>query len=244
MVWLRSFLIVLAISALLARLGPFGTFAELAPVERAAYWVGLTLLLWLQIEVARHVLRGWKAHWAVRGAAAAAIGAIPSAFEVAWAESLLRVERDLGLVDLVKIYGDALLIALSLSLLLEFIASRGASRSGPALSTPGARAGDALVAALPPERRGRLLAFAAEDHYLRVFTDRGEDLILRRFADAIAEVGAIDGLRVHRSWWVARDAVTGTERDGERMMLRLSNGVGVPVSRTYLLTVREAGLAG
>ena len=70
----------------------------------------------------------------------------------------------------------------------------------------------------------------------------GEALILRRFGDALADVAALDGLRVRRSWWVARDAVQAAEREGERITLLISNGVRVPVSRTYLLAVREAGL--
>lgn len=73
-------------------------------------------------------------------------------------------------------------------------------------------------------------------------TNRGEALILMRMGDALRELEGVDGVRVHRSWWVARDAVIGAERDGERTMLRLENGVTVPVSRTYLLAVREAGL--
>ena len=71
---------------------------------------------------------------------------------------------------------------------------------------------------------------------------RGESLILRRFGDALEELGAIDGLQVHRGWWVARAAVAGSEREGDRSLLILSNGLRVPVSRTNLRSVRDAGL--
>jgi DNA-binding LytR/AlgR family response regulator len=84
------------------------------------------------------------------------------------------------------------------------------------------------------------LALASEDHYLRVYTARGDTLVHHRF-DALAELGDA-GVRVHRSWWVARAAVTGSEREGERIVLLLSNGLRVPVSRTYLIPAREAGL--
>lgn len=121
-------LVALAAGALLARLGPFDTFSELPAAERAAYWIGLTLLLGVQILVALHLLRAPLArlHWTAVAALAGLAGAVPSAFEVAWAESLLRVERDLGPVDLVAIYGDVALIAVPLAL-----AMRAAMGLGP-----------------------------------------------------------------------------------------------------------------
>ncbi|HWJ94374.1 MAG TPA: LytTR family DNA-binding domain-containing protein, partial [Telluria sp.] len=90
-----------------------------------------------------------------------------------------------------------------------------------------------------PSHLGRqLLALGAEDHYLRVMTAQGSDLILMRMADAIRELGDGTGLQVHRSWWVALDAVTEIRRDGGRTALVLANGQEVPVSRTFLAAVR------
>ncbi len=82
---------------------------------------------------------------------------------------------------------------------------------------------------LPLRLRGsRLVAIEAEDHYLRVHTDAGSDLILMRMSDAIAELGEVRGARTHRSWWVARDAVLASD---SRTMLKLTGGLDVPVSR-------------
>jgi DNA-binding LytR/AlgR family response regulator len=47
----------------------------------------------------------------------------------------------------------------------------------------------------------------AEDHYLRVHTDAGDELITARFGDALAELAARQGFQTHRSWWVAADAI-------------------------------------
>lgn len=241
----RSFLIVVAAALLLARLGPFGTFSELPPGQRVAYWVGLTLLLWLQIEAAGFLLRHWppagRIGWAGRAAAAAALGSVPGAFEVAWAESLLRVERDLGSVDILRIYGDVVPIALALAFMLEGVRRLRA----PPPPTPTARAAspERLLALLPPNGRGVIRAVSAEDHYLRVHTDRGEALILRRFGETLEDLAGLDGLRVHRGWWVAKEAVEGAEREGDRLVLLLAGGLRVPVSRTYQLAVKEAGFA-
>jgi DNA-binding LytR/AlgR family response regulator len=89
-----------------------------------------------------------------------------------------------------------------------------------------------------PERRGALLALRAEGHYLRVYTDAGSDMILYRLSDALDEVGGDEGARVHRSWWVAARALA-DERHAEH--LRLTNGLSVPVSRSYRLAARERG---
>jgi hypothetical protein len=86
----------------------------------------------------------------------------------------------------------------------------------------------------------QLHGMSAEDHYLRVYTDRGEALILHRFSDALREIGAADGLQVHRSWWVMRDGVERMERQNGKPQLVLKSGGCVPVSRTYLAEARKA----
>lgn len=237
---LPPFLIALAAGIVLARLGPFDTFSDLPPLERSSYWVGLTLLLAAQALVALHLLAAplARVHWVIVAALAGLISAIPSAFEVAWAESLLRVQRDLGLVDLLAIFGDVILIAVPLT-----IAMRAAMPERPEpTSAPSLDGAQRLLASLSSPRRGRLIALKAEDHYLRVYTSGGDELILRRFRDALADVAGLEGLQVHRGWWVALDAVDHASSDGDCRTLVLANGVRVPVSRTYALAAREAGL--
>ena len=95
---------------------------------------------------------------------------------------------------------------------------------------------------LPLKLRGaEVWAVTAEDHYLRLHTSKGQDLILMRLSDAIAELEGIEGAQVHRSWWVARDAVTDAERGDGRAILTLRDGSKVPVSRTYAKVLRERG---
>lgn len=96
---------------------------------------------------------------------------------------------------------------------------------------------------LPVRYRGAdLWALSSEDHYLRVHTSRGEELILMRLADAVRELSGADGVQVHRSWWVAKDGVADTRREAGKVLLVLQSGSEVPVSRTYLPAAREAGL--
>jgi hypothetical protein len=88
---------------------------------------------------------------------------------------------------------------------------------------------------------GEIWAVEAEDHYLRIHTSRGSDLILMRLADAVAELEGIEGAQTHRSWWVARAAVKEVKRSDGRATLILPSDAEAPVSRTYARALREAG---
>ena len=107
------------------------------------------------------------------------------------------------------------------------------------------RAGDGsprFLDRLPPRLRGAVIyAVQAEDHYLRIHTDRGSDLILMRLSDAVGELEGLEGAQTHRSWWVARDAVRDVRRGDGRATLTLEGGLAVPVSRRHARALRAAG---
>jgi DNA-binding LytR/AlgR family response regulator len=48
------------------------------------------------------------------------------------------------------------------------------------------------------------------------------------------------GEQVHRSWWVARNAVASHYRQGRDLRLRLHGGLEVPVSRALAKQLRDA----
>lgn len=82
-----------------------------------------------------------------------------------------------------------------------------------------------------------------QDHYVDVHTDKGNTLVLMRLADAIAEMEGVSGMQIHRSHWVALDAVAGSLRKDGRLFLRMTDEKLLPVSRSSLDAVRVAGLA-
>ena len=92
---------------------------------------------------------------------------------------------------------------------------------------------------LPPEASGDIIYLRSRDHYVEVVTTLGTGTVLMRLADAVAELGE-QGVRVHRSYWVAHAHVQGWTRRNQRTMLRLTGGRLVPVSRSYLGAVRAA----
>jgi DNA-binding LytR/AlgR family response regulator len=99
-----------------------------------------------------------------------------------------------------------------------------------------------FLARLPAKLQGgELFAVEAEDHYLRLHTSLGQDLLLMRLADAIAELEGLEGAQTHRSWWVAKAAITAVERGDGRATLTLKDGAEVPVSRGFARQLRAAG---
>lgn len=91
-----------------------------------------------------------------------------------------------------------------------------------------------------PTKLGRdLIAVTSELHYLRVHTQEGNALILYAFGRALERLREIDGMRIHRSHWVAIGHVQALRRDGEKVICRLDNGIELPVSRPYRAELRS-----
>ncbi|MCP5383993.1 MAG: LytTR family transcriptional regulator DNA-binding domain-containing protein [Sphingomonadaceae bacterium] len=109
--------------------------------------------------------------------------------------------------------------------------------AAPDTSTDASRFLDRLPAHLGTD----LLALEMEDHYVRAHTALGSELVLMRLRDAMAELDGIEGMQVHRSWWVARHAVEDVQREGRSVRLVLPRGIIAPVSRANVAVLKDAG---
>lgn len=109
-----------------------------------------------------------------------------------------------------------------------------APSTAPLVSNP-------LFDALPAELGSDVIALEMEDHYVRVHTALGSELVLMRLRDAMAHVADIEGRQTHRSWWVARGAVEDVRREGRNVRLVLARGIEAPVSRAQVSELRDAG---
>jgi hypothetical protein len=85
-------------------------------------------------------------------------------------------------------------------------------------------------AALPRELGVDLIAVSSELQYLRVWTTRGNALVLGSLQDVEDGEGA-GGMRIHRSWWVSARHVRSIRRSGDAAICDMSDGRQVPVSR-------------
>lgn len=102
-----------------------------------------------------------------------------------------------------------------------------------------------LLQRIPPPLGLDVLALQMENHHVRVYTPLGNGRVMMRFRDALKGVADLDGLQVHRSYWVAAKAVEQVVRVGpNKFVLVLVNNLRIPVSRTHLDSIRAAGWVG
>ncbi|MBS0482133.1 MAG: LytTR family transcriptional regulator DNA-binding domain-containing protein [Proteobacteria bacterium] len=253
---LRQVVIDLAVigvvGLVLAFLGPFGTFASPFGL-RLIYWLGLSLTGYACFRPITGLVTRWGARLGLPEVpllvAACLVASVPMTAVVLATGQLPAAPRWPTLSEAIAQYGLVLVIGSAVTVLFHILSERsGTAASTPAIGTPTPDApGPSAVeearflARIPPTRAEDLLALEMEDHYLRAHTRQGSHLILLRMRDALAELEGIDGLRVHRSWWVARHAVASTLRDGRSMRLRLISGQEVPVARDAVAQLKEAG---
>ena len=90
-----------------------------------------------------------------------------------------------------------------------------------------------LLEKLPDSIRALPLRIQAQEHYVRVTTEKGTDVFLYRFGNMLEELPAKNGFQVHRSYWVARENVKGWKQEKNNISIDLFFGDCVPVSRRY-----------
>jgi hypothetical protein len=235
----RPLAIALAAGLFLAFAGAFGSVA--APLGvRLAYWVPLMAVgtLWGRATAGFVIGRGWLdgRPWGQWGLITLIIAApyVP----VVWAATALVFGFPLRLSGL-PFYALPVLTVAGVVTGVNLLAGARPRETHAAAESA---APPKFLTRLPLKLRGaEIFAVEAEDHYLRVHTDRGSDLILMRLSDAVAELEGLEGAQTHRSWWVAKAAVTDAERGDGRATLTLKNGVKAPVSRTYARALRAEG---
>ena len=227
--------IVLAVGLVLGVSGPFDTLQVLALFPRVTYWIAIVALSFALGSLVSTVVRlsltgvpiGWRMLVSTCGiglAVTALVCLINLVLFGIWPATARAMAEQLGVVTLI-----AGVIEVCVYLL----------RTGTA---PGAREPAPLMARLSRDMQGALIALSAEDHYVRVTTTAGGELVLMRLSDAIGEVGDTPGLQVHRSHWVALDQIRDVRRTGDRGLVTLSDGSERPVSRGFMPAVRAAGL--
>jgi hypothetical protein len=227
----------------LAVINPFNATPGAGFWLRAAYWIFLIAAGGYSAEAGRRVFdRIWP-----RSPLPVTLAAISIMAAMTVTAALVGIEYALNghlypLRNLPSLFGFVWIISAAMTA-VGFMADRSILSPPPATAPEGSGPAETFLSRLPLKfRQADLYAISSEDHYLRVHTSLGEELILMRLADAVRELDGAGGLQVHRSWWVAASAVRDVNRTGGRMALVLPSGKQVPVSRTYAAAVRDAGL--
>lgn len=264
---LRQILIDLAVMSVigvfLGLIGPFGTIA--VPMA----WRLLSWLAFAYVGYAIYRPMGLVVAWAERKlalppaglwVAAVIIATVPMTVAVQIITSLPGPVRWPGIEVIVGTYSSVLVIGGAVTLLFNLLKpGRPPSEPmpppmpAPPFAPPIASTTIAappeptapptpnpLLDQLPAELGSTIIALEMEDHYVRVHTALGSALVLMRLRDAMALVTEIEGMQVHRSWWVARGAVEDVLRDGRNIRLKLARGIEAPVARAHVASLREA----
>jgi hypothetical protein len=231
--------------ALLTLGGPFGTATGLGSGQRFLYWAAVvcgtyTIGRGLAPIVAGRLNALVGNRW-VRLAILGLVLAVPISLFVCLVEAVAYGRMDAARAFNIAINATAICLVFTglLSMLDERF--RAIAETPPNAAAPAGGAAP-ILERLPREKRGRLVSLSVEDHYVEVVTDRGRTLVLMRLGDAIRETGGIDGVQIHRSHWVAREAVVrGLRREG-KPMVELADGRVLPVSRSFAPMARAAGI--
>lgn len=250
----------IGLGLVLGLIGPFGTYHTLPTAPRLAYWLVVISANWLLADA---ILRRLDALAGDRlpmprltvPLLGACLAAVPATGVVALANGLSGIGWP---ENVAVLFGRVLLLLAAISLPVytwEDMQERFAAMPDPAAPKgmpsgrfpsdrkprqPGEHRLSLFTARLSAPLGGRLLCLEMQDHYLKVHHSGGSEMILCRMEDAARELNGL-GRRVHRSWWVAADAVEAVERKGQRTLLRLSEGRRVPVGRSYRSDLRASG---
>ena len=253
---LPNLLTVTAVGLLLGFLAPFGS-GNAAPLRVYGYWLTVCLVgYWVYAPLVlasdQFTLRYLKHLWlrVALGALMASVvmaalvplltsgffsttlfwpnhffNALPQTIVIGGVITLITFAREQLQSQKLRLQESAQLIA-SHTQIMQHNESTGAEQ---------------ILRNLPHQKRGKLLALETDDHYLKVYTDKGDHLVLMRLKDALLILKDYPGVQIHRSWWVAEQAVTGVKKVNRKTLLVLSNNKEAPVSRTYAEQVKERG---
>jgi len=214
--------------------GPYGTFEQLSIVPRIAYWMLALLFPWVL----------WEGLFAIASRYVPAelnprmlMALIMPAFAVIGSAFVTMLGIQIGFLKPGNFLQDwplsivtwlifSFVVVLPLILIGDELSQRQRKNGGSDLLK-------FLTEKLPSKLRGaQLIALKSEDHYLRVYTSAGDDLILMSMENAMTALSGYPGVRTHRSWWVALDQLPPT--NGHEKLateIHLSSGLKVPVSR-------------
>ncbi|MCP4002512.1 MAG: LytTR family transcriptional regulator [Gammaproteobacteria bacterium] len=90
-----------------------------------------------------------------------------------------------------------------------------------------------LIAGSKLADNAKILAIRADQHYIKIWSDQGTDLVRLRFQDLTQALKDCNGIQVHRSWWVNLDQVNAYKQDGRKLEVIMNDNLIIPVSLSY-----------
>ncbi len=239
------FLVALSILTLL---GPFGTYNDMIFFERLTFWtvvlVGIGAMVHFCVQLSLNLSPKAKLQrpaWIVLGAI---VGAVPGIAIVAFVDRVMRPPgMTLDAARLFQLWWQVGLISIVIALIEYWrLEEPVAGTLGPKEDLP-IGAGQTLFHERLPSNGAEpedIISLSMQDDYVEVTTTTGSHLVLMRLVDAMKELDGLDGLRIHRSHWVALAHIQSLRTKGHRSWLTLSDGRELSVSKSYFADVQAA----
>lgn len=240
-----GFWLVLAVIDLVATIsGPFSTLEDFTLARRFAYWTSIIILTALAAAATSTFFAYWLqrrgAGFFVQLGASSIAASVPVTLIVWFITAFIAGNTNTGLTGLLQFTTKTVPIAVVVAFAFQLMARSNQDASDGAHNSSNTEQNDAAFLKRLSVGLGKdIYALQAQDHYVQATTARGQEMILVRFEDAIRELEGVQGLRVHRSWWVADIAVAKLFRAEGKTSLILRGDMVVPVSRSYQSDVRE-----
>lgn len=224
---------------ILGLVGPFSTFDYFEPIPRVAYWICMVFLGYaagafgggLAVNLINQV---WKSPnvWLVILCAGIGSGMLVS-IVVYVVNAVVIGDWDIDGFSGILTAVYCVLISICVAALHVLFLRE---------DRPGASKQIEILARLQIQNRGQLLYMSMQDHYVNVVTSRGQELLLMRMSDAMKEAEGVDGLKIHRSHWIARDGIKRVDRQNGNYIVEMLDGTKLPVSRGQVQAAKDAGI--
>lgn len=238
-------LIPLGMAVFLTLIGAFGT-DKLGMIKSFSYWIvsllgGHFIATCLDYGITKLSLQNIILEWILMFVSVSLI----MIFFVWWLNSLF-FEAPLNLISFNRLIVPVIVVSAAMTIVYALAAKTPLQSHGhimdkaanPILNPPRPIIFDRLE---PRFQQAEIFAVQAEDHYLKIYTSKGETMILMRLMDAVMALEGIEGTQVHRSWWVAKSAISQTLRHQGRTIFALKSGLRVPISRRYIQALKDMG---
>ncbi|HEY7851620.1 MAG TPA: LytTR family DNA-binding domain-containing protein [Caulobacteraceae bacterium] len=234
--------LLLVMGLFMGAIGPYGT-AGLPPLKSYVYWIACVVGGGV-IGVAIDESLGRRAEGIWRRLALTSVLMTPAVTLLVLLVSHFLAGQSLRLPRYVSLIWQVFIVCVPVMALRALVWRRPRTivETQVVVAPPLPEAEAVFRRRLSAKRRAaRLIAIEAHDHYLRVHTDVGSELVTASFASALEELTGAHGFRIHRSWWVAADAIEAVRWRRGAGEARLTGELVAPVSRTHASAVKAAG---
>lgn len=231
----RFWAVLAGIIAILGLAGPFDSFGTMSLAERTLYWA-LVVVGSFALGLFVSMLTTVTAEGAgLSPPLALLLGSLTAALPIAAYNGLVQAAFfGSGFpAEFVEVLPYALAISVIVAFTYRY--ARGDEPEPQAVATAGTGAPvpSAVLEKLPQRIGMDVISVQAQDHYVKVTTPLGSALVLMKLSHAERDLTGLDGLRVHRSWWVRKCHVRRLVRTDGKLLVETSDGSSIPVGRKY-----------